>query len=95
MTGERIQLAICLAYQMMDVPDPLATARHVISGYESVRPLSAAEHSVLVPLVRTRLTVSICVAAERRTIDANSSNWFVTEAPAWLWLEWLRENIAG
>ncbi len=89
------ELAVCLAYQMMDVLDPMEAAKHVISGYESVRPLSVAERAVLMPLVCTRLMVSICVAAERRTIDANNSNWFVTEAPAWRLLEWLRENIAG
>ena len=87
------ELAICLAYQMMDVPDPMATAEQVIGGYESVRPLSAAERAVLLPLACTRLAVSICVAAQRRTIDANNSNWFVTEAPAWRLLEWLRANI--
>jgi len=86
------ELAICLAYQMMDVADPMKTAEQVISGYESVRPLSAAERSVLLPLACTRLAVSICVAAERRTIDASNSNWFVTEAPAWRLLEWFRET---
>jgi len=88
------ELAICLAYQMMDVSDPMAAAEAVISGYESVRPLSDAERFLLLPLVCTRLMVSICVAAERRTIDANNSNWFVTEAPAWRLLEWLKSNIA-
>ena len=88
------ELAICLAYQMMDVADPMKTAEQVISGYESVRPLSAAERSVLLPLACTRLAVSLCVAAERRTIDASNSNWFVTEAPAWRLLEWLRANVA-
>ena len=89
------ELAICLAYQMMDVANPMATAEQVISGYESVRPLSAAERSVLLPLVCTRLAVSICVAAQRRTIDASNSNWFVTEAPAWSLLTWLRANVAN
>jgi Ser/Thr protein kinase RdoA (MazF antagonist) len=88
------ELAICLAYQMMDVPDPMEVAEQVIGGYESVRPLSAAERVVLLPLVCTRLAVSICVAAQRRTIDASNSNWFVTEAPAWSLLTWLRANVA-
>ena len=89
------ELAICLAYQMMDVPDPLEVAEQVIGGYESVRPLSAAERAVLLPLACTRLAVSICVAAQRRTIDASNSNWFVTEAPAWSLLTWLRANVAN
>ncbi len=89
------ELAICLAYQMMDVSDPMEVAQQVIGGYESVRPLSAAERAVLLPLACTRLAVSICVAAERRTIDASNSNWFVTEAPAWSLLTWLRADAAN
>lgn len=77
------ELAICLAYQMMDQADPWAVAKQVIAGYESLRPLSKQEKAVLEPLVCGRLAVSLSVAAERRGIDANNSNWFVSEAPAW------------
>lgn len=77
------ELAICLAYQMMGQPDPWAVASQVIAGYESVRPLSGNEKAVLEPLVCGRLAVSLAVATERRGIDADNSNWFVSEAPAW------------
>jgi Ser/Thr protein kinase RdoA (MazF antagonist) len=89
------ELAICLAYQMMDVADPMAVAEQLVRGYESVRPLSVTEQSVLLPLACARLAVSLCVAAERRTIDASNSNWFVTEAPAWRLLARLRVMIAN
>lgn len=76
-------LAICLAYQMMDQADPCSAAREVISGYESVRPMSPGEHRALLPLVCGRLAVTIAVAAERREIDPDNANWFVSERPAW------------
>ena len=76
-------LAICLAYQMMDQDYPFEVAERVIRSFESVRPLLAEEREVLLPLVCARLSVTICVATERRKVDPDNSNWFVSEAPAW------------
>jgi Ser/Thr protein kinase RdoA (MazF antagonist) len=85
-------LAICLAYQMMEQEDPWAAAGQVISGYESLRPLTSLERQVLLPLVCTRLAVTICVATERRLIDPHNSNWFVSEQPAWQLLSRLQSS---
>jgi Ser/Thr protein kinase RdoA (MazF antagonist) len=76
-------LAICLAYLMMRGPDPLRVAAAIGEGYEAVRALSADERAVLYPLVCTRLAVSLCIAMERRAIDASNPNWFSSETPAW------------
>ena len=76
-------LAICLAYQMMDLEAPWGAAAQVIAGYESVRPLSDTERLILLPLVCGRLAVTISVATERRHIDPDNANWFVSEIPAW------------
>lgn len=83
-------LAICLAYQMMDQTDPRAAAAPVIAGYESVRPLASGERRVLLPLVCARLAVTISVAGERRRIDPDNANWFVSENAAWRLLGYLR-----
>jgi hydroxylysine kinase len=88
------ELAICLAYQMMDQADPGAAAEPVIAGYQSLRPLSTPEKAVLEPLVCGRLAVSLSVAAERRQIDESNTNWFVSEAPAWHLLARLRASPA-
>jgi len=88
------ELAICLAYQMMDQKDPWAVAEVVIAGYESLSRLSAAEKAVLEPLVCGRLAVTLSVAAERHQIDAGNTNWFVSVAPAWDLLEKLRASTA-
>ena len=77
------ELAICLAYQMMDHEDPWPVAAAVIDGYRTQRPITPAEEAVLLPLVQGRLAVSISVATERRRIDPTNANWFVSEKPAW------------
>lgn len=85
-------LAICLAYQMMDQADPWAAAEQVISGFEGVRPLSSLEHSVLLPLICGRLAVTISVATKRWQIDIENSNWFVSEKSAWTLLAQIRAS---
>lgn len=85
-------LAICLAYQMMDQVDPWTAAAPVIAGFESVRPLASSERRILLPLVCGRLAVTICVASERRRIDADNANWFVSENPAWRLLSYLQSS---
>ncbi len=76
-------LAICLAYQMMGQQHPAAVAGQVIAGYESVRRLPDAERQLLFPLVCARLAVTLSVATQRRRIDPDHPNWFVSEAGAW------------
>jgi len=83
-------LAICLAYSMMDRDDPLETAAIVTGAYHAIRPLIEAELSVLLPLVCGRLATSIAVSISRRRIDPDNPNWFGGEESAWDLLETLR-----
>ncbi|MEM9594155.1 MAG: aminotransferase class III-fold pyridoxal phosphate-dependent enzyme [Acidobacteriota bacterium] len=85
------ELAIALAYGMLDSPDPLATGAHVVSGYLETRGLDGGEQEVLFPLVCARLAVTVSVAAERRRLDPSRGEWFVTEGPAWRLLERLAD----
>ena len=85
------ELGVCLAYIMMDQEDPIGAALTVARGYHDVRPLSALEQSVLLPLVLGRLAVTISVAARRRTIDPDHPNWFDSEKQAWKLIPLLRE----
>lgn len=85
-------LAICAAYLMMGRPDPLGTMENLLSGYREVRPVSDTEFEILLPLVHGRLATSIAISTERRGIDPDNPNWFGSEAPAWVLLEWLRES---
>lgn len=84
-------LAICLTYLMMRGDDPLAVARTILGGYESVRPLSATERDVLYPMICGRLAVSLCIANARKRIDPHNPNWFGGEGRTWRWLQELAE----
>ena len=77
------ELAIALAYSMLDQEHPLAAGREVVAGYHAKRPLSEGELGILFPLVCGRLSVTVTVAAARRRIDPEREDWFVTEYRAW------------
>jgi Ser/Thr protein kinase RdoA (MazF antagonist) len=85
-------LAICLAYVMMDRDDPLETAAIVTGAYHEIRPLTEAELSVLLPLICGRLATSIAVSISRRRIDPDNPNWFGSEESAWDLLVKLRDE---
>ena len=56
-------LAIAIAYAMLDAPDPLATGALVAAGYHAQNPLQDDEFSVLYGLAYMRLCTSACMAA--------------------------------
>lgn len=57
------ELAIAIAYVVLDKVDPRAAAAEVISGYTSEFALLEDELEALWPLVRLRLAMSVCMAA--------------------------------
>jgi Ser/Thr protein kinase RdoA (MazF antagonist) len=59
-------LAVALAYVVLGKEDPLATAAQVIDGYTQEFSLRPEEHEVLWKLVRLRLAMSMCLAAQQR-----------------------------
>jgi Ser/Thr protein kinase RdoA (MazF antagonist) len=75
-------LAICLAYMMMDRDDPMAAAANVIAGYVDEGELLEEELAVLLPLVCGRLAVTVCMASSRLAVDPENPNWFVSLEPA-------------
>jgi len=85
------ELAICLAYLMMDQDDPLAAAECVIAGYDEVIELHDREREVLFPLVCGRLAVSICMASSRLESEPENTNLFVSLEPAMSLLSKLEE----
>jgi Ser/Thr protein kinase RdoA (MazF antagonist) len=56
-------LAVALAYVVLDKPDPLAAAKEVVEGYKSEFALMEDELEALWPLVLMRLCMSVCLAA--------------------------------
>lgn len=57
------ELAIALAYILMNKADPLNTALPVIAGYHAAYPLTERELELLDTLIRARLCVTVCVSA--------------------------------
>ncbi len=85
-------LAIALAYAMMDKPDPAAAAAHVVAGYHAALPLGDDELRWLLPLVRTRLAVSVTNSALQREAEPSNEYLTVSEDGAWRLLEQLEQE---
>lgn len=84
-------LAVALAYVMLDQPDPIGAAGQVVAAYQEIFPLSEAETDVLYTLAITRLCFSVCIAAQQ-THDAPDNEYLnVSNAAVWSLLENLRD----
>lgn len=59
-------LAIAMAYVVLDRTDPFAAASEVVRGYTDEFALLPEEMEALWPLVRLRLAMSVCLAAKQR-----------------------------
>lgn len=59
------ELAIAIAYVVLDKADPRAAADEVFEGYTSEFGLLDEELTMLWPLVRLRLAMSVCLAAQQ------------------------------
>ncbi|MFQ5634978.1 MAG: phosphotransferase [Gammaproteobacteria bacterium] len=60
------EVAIALAYVVLRKNEPLEACAAFLQGYNAVVPVGDAELAVLLDLIRTRLAVSIAIAAARR-----------------------------
>ncbi|MBV6522585.1 MAG: Acetylornithine/succinyldiaminopimelate aminotransferase [Gemmatimonadaceae bacterium] len=80
-------LAIAIAYAMLDRPDPIATAASIARGFHAEYPLTEDEVAMLIPLARTRLAVSVVNAALQLDIAPDHEYLQVTAAPAWRLLD--------
>jgi len=59
------ELAICLAYIMLDNEDPIEQAECVVAGFHRRFPITDNEFKVLFPLACMRLCVSVCMSANQ------------------------------
>jgi len=80
-------LAIAVAYAMLDKPDPLAAMRTIVEAYDARYPLTAAEKSAVFPLAMTRLAMSVCISAFNAREARDDAYQQVSAAPAWRLLE--------
>jgi len=76
------ELAIALAYALLDKEDPLDWAVPVIEGYCSLLPLEEVEADLLYYLVATRLSISLLHSARARKEQPGNAYLGVSEGPA-------------
>lgn len=76
------ELAVTLAYALMDVEDIYVASRAVISGYASVFPLEPEEAEVLFDLVAARLAASVCISSRRARDFPDNEYLLISQAPA-------------
>jgi 4-aminobutyrate aminotransferase-like enzyme/Ser/Thr protein kinase RdoA (MazF antagonist) len=89
-TATVCNLAVALAYVMLDKPDPISTVAPVVAAYHEIFPLTEAEVEVLYRLAVTRLCLSVCIAA-KQTHDVPDNEYLkISNAPAWALLEKLQ-----
>jgi 4-aminobutyrate aminotransferase-like enzyme/Ser/Thr protein kinase RdoA (MazF antagonist) len=74
-------LAIAIAYGILDKPQPLEVAAEIVRGYHSVFPLTETELSVLFGLVTLRLCMSVCIAAEQQKSQPDNNYLGVSQRP--------------
>jgi len=80
-------LAIAIAYAVIDKPDPLAAAAAVVRGYHRQYPLQEAEAAALFPLVAARLCISVTVSALNRSEHPENEYLQISDRTAWSLLE--------
>ena len=80
-------LAIAIAYAMLDKQDPIAAAAEVLAGYHAVRGLNRAETDALYPLAAARLCASVCYAVKQGREAPGNQYLNISNEPAWALLE--------
>ena len=81
------ELAITLAYALLDAPDLYAAARAVIAGYVAEFPITVDEAEVLFDLMRMRLAMSVCISSRRARENPGNDYLTISQAPAFALLE--------
>ena len=88
-------LAVALAYAMLDQQEPIAAAAAVTYAYRAVRPLSEAELDALYPLAAARLAMSVCYCAWQSSEAPENEYLNISNRPAWALLERLAAMPEG
>ena len=83
-------LAVALAYVMMEANQPLEKALPVITAYHEAFPLTEREISLLYPMIAARLCLSVCISWHQQRQEPDNRHLSVSEAGAWGLLEMLR-----
>ncbi len=75
-------VAIALAYLLLEKDQPLAVCATFLKGYTLHRPLTRQELVVLFDLIRTRLSVSIAISSHRQLTEPDDAYLAISQQPA-------------
>lgn len=81
------ELAITLAYALLDASDLYSAMRTLIAGYVSEFPIHEDEAEVLYDLMRMRLAASVCISSRRAGQQPDNTYLTVSQEPAFALLE--------
>ena len=81
------ELAVTLAYALLDVADVYKSAAPLIGAYARQFPLEPEEAAILFDLVAARLAMSVCISSHRAKDFPDNDYLLVSQAPAFRLLE--------
>ncbi len=81
------ELAITLAYALMDSPNIYPATRALVSGYTTAFPLQSNEIDVLFDLVKMRLVMSVCISSHQSKKHPDNAYLLISQEPAFALLE--------
>jgi 4-aminobutyrate aminotransferase-like enzyme/Ser/Thr protein kinase RdoA (MazF antagonist) len=84
-------LAVALAYAMLGREDPVRAVAPVVRGYHEVAPLRPDELALLYDLARTRLAMSVCLAARQHAAAPDNDYLLISQSA----VEAVLERLAG
>jgi 4-aminobutyrate aminotransferase-like enzyme/Ser/Thr protein kinase RdoA (MazF antagonist) len=76
-------VAVALAYAIMEQPDPLTAALPLVAGYHRKYPLQETELEMLYTLVAMRLVISVTKSAINKIKEPDNTYLLISEKPAW------------
>ena len=74
-------LAIAIAYAILDKPQPLGVVAEIVKGYHSSFALKETEIAALFGLVTLRLCMSVCIAAEQQKSRPDNEYLGISQGP--------------
>lgn len=76
------ELAITLAYALLDAPDLYSATRAVVSGFAGAFPLTEAEADLVFDLMRMRLVNSVCLSSRQSKLHPDNDYLLISQKPA-------------
>ncbi|MFQ5633648.1 MAG: phosphotransferase, partial [bacterium] len=83
-------LAIAVAYAILDKANPISAAAHIVRGYHSIFPLTETEIELLYDFICMRLCLSATMSSYQQKMEPDNAYLKISEKPAWAALEILR-----